>query len=98
MPPASQNARMRFKVGAEQVTSVPVPGRASPGDGGRKLVTVPVGVVHAVDYRSGETACGATAVAEVFLWDWERSETVTRCPACVRALEWSAPGRGAATK
>jgi hypothetical protein len=81
-----EGARMRYKVGAEQVEQVrPLAQRA---DGVfRSPRTVPVGPTHAVDAATGAVACGLKVDGlEVLDQDWEEAFFVEKCPGCFAAV------------
>jgi hypothetical protein len=86
MLPVRRGARMRYKVGAEQVEQVP--SLAHRPDGVfRSARTAPVGPTHAVDAATGVVACGITVHRlEVLDQDWEAAFFVEKCPGCFAAV------------
>ncbi len=82
----TEGARMRYKVGAEQVEQIP--SLAHRPDGVfRSARTAPVGPTHAVDAATGAVACGITAHGlEVLEQDWEAAFFVEKCPGCFAAV------------
>jgi len=81
-----RGARMRYKVGAEQMEQIP--SLAHRPDGVfRSARTAPVGPTHAVHAVTGAVACGITAHRlEVLDQDWEAACFVEKCPACFGAV------------
>jgi hypothetical protein len=76
-----RGARMRYKVGAEQMEQVPSLAHRPDGVFGSARTT-PVGPTHAVD-ASGAAACGiATDVRNVLDEDWEEALFVEKCADC----------------
>jgi hypothetical protein len=86
LPRFGGRARMRYKVGAEQVEQVPSlahrPDRAF-----RSAWTTPVGPTHAVNAATGAAACGIkTDGLQVLDQDWEEAFLVEKCPGCFAAV------------
>jgi len=79
-------AKVRYKVGAEQVEQVP--SLAHRPDGVfRAARTAPVGPTHAVDAATGAVACGIkTDGLDVLDQDWEEAFFVEKCPGCFTAV------------
>jgi hypothetical protein len=79
-------AKVRYKVGAEQVEQVP--SLAHRPDGVFRVArTVPVGPTHAVDAATGAAACGITTHGlDVLDQDWEEAFFVEKCPGCFAAV------------
>ena len=79
-------AKVRYKVGAEQVEQVP--SLAHRPDGVFRVArTVPVGPTHAVDVATGAAACGIkTDGLDVLDQDWEEAFFVEKCPGCFAAV------------
>jgi hypothetical protein len=86
LPRFGGRARMRYKVGAEQVEQVP-PLAHRPDEIVRSARTAPVGPTHAVDAATGAAACGInTDALDVLDQDWETAFFVEKCPGCYAAI------------
>jgi hypothetical protein len=82
----TEGARMRYKVGAEQVEHIQSLIRRPNGvvDSTR---TVPAGPTHAVDAATGAVACGLKVDGlEVLDQDWEEAVFVEKCSRCLAAV------------
>jgi len=81
-----RGARMRYKVGAEQLERVP--SLAHRPDGVFRVArTAPVGPTHAVDATTSAAACGMqTDGLDVLDQDWEEAFFVEKCPGCFTAV------------
>jgi hypothetical protein len=81
-----EGARMRYKVGAEQLGQIR--SLAQRPDGIFKSArTVPVGPTHAVDAATGLVACGITTDGlHVLDQDWEEACFVEKCPGCLAVV------------
>jgi hypothetical protein len=89
-----REARMRYKVGAEQVEQVPPLSKR--GDAAfRSSRTVPVGPTHAVDAATGAVVCGIEVDGlQVLDQDWEQAFFVEKCPGCFAAVLARGEGEG----
>jgi hypothetical protein len=86
LPGSNRGARMRYKIGAEQLEQVPSLAQRPDGTF-RSARTAPVGPTHAVDATTGLVACGITTDAlDVVDQDWEDAFFVEKCPGCFAAV------------
>jgi hypothetical protein len=82
----TEEARMRYKVGAEQVEHIQSLIRRPDGVV-NSTRTVPAGPTHAVDAATGAVACGLKIDGlEVLDQDWEEAFFVEKCPDCFAAV------------